>query len=70
MDTVKRDCLRTIALKESFSNELRERGLIIIIIIIIIIMIIIMMMMMMMMMIIIKDNPSIQKFFYQWGPAD
>ena len=66
MDTVKRDCLRTIALKESFSNELRERGLIIIIII----MIIIMMMMMMMMMIIIKDNPSIQKFFYQWGPAD
>ena len=43
MDAVKRDCLRTIALKESFSNELRERGLIIIIIIIIII---IMMMMM------------------------
>ena len=38
MDTVKRDCLRTIALTESFSNELRERGLIIIIIIIIIIM--------------------------------
>ena len=33
MDAVKRDCLRTIALKESFSNELRERGLIIIIII-------------------------------------
>ena len=65
MDTVKRDCLRTIALKESFSNELRERGLIIIIIIMIIIM-----MMMMMMMMIIKDNPSIQKFFYQWGPAD
>ena len=38
MDAVKRDCLRTIALKERFSNELRERGLIIIIIIIIIIM--------------------------------
>ena len=46
MDTVKRDCLRTIALKESFSNELRERGLIIIIIII----------MMMMMMMIINRN--------------
>ena len=48
MDAVKRDCLRTIALKESFSNELRERGLIIIIIIIIIIILIIIMMMMMM----------------------
>ena len=43
MDAVKRDCLRTIALKESFSNELRERGLIII-------------MMMMMMMMIINRN--------------
>ena len=51
MDAVKGDCLRTIALKESFSNELRERGLIIIIIIIIIIM-----MMMMMMMMIINRN--------------
>ena len=49
MDAVKRDCLRTIALKESFSNELRERGLIIIITII-------MMMMMMMMMMIINRN--------------
>ena len=49
MDAVKGDCLRTIALKESFSNELRERGLIIIIIIIII-------MMMMMMKIIINRN--------------
>ena len=49
MDAVKRDCLRTIALKESFSNELRERGLIIIIIIIIIII-------MMMMMMIINRN--------------
>ena len=49
MDAVKTDCLRTIALKESFSNELRERGLIIIIIIII-------MMMMMMMMMIINRN--------------
>ena len=52
MDAVKRDCLRTIALKESFSNELRERGLIMIIIIIIIIM----MMMMMLMMMIINRN--------------
>ena len=50
MDAVKRDCLRTIALKESFSNELRERGLIIIITIIM------MMMMMMMMMMIINRN--------------
>ena len=49
MDAVKRDCLRTIVLKERFSNELREHGLIIIIIIII-------MMMMMMMMMIINRN--------------
>ena len=53
MDAVKRDCLRTIALKESFSNELRERGLIIIIIIIIMMM---MMMMMILMMMIINRN--------------
>ena len=52
MDAVKRDCLRTIALKESFSNELRERGLIIIIIIIIMMM----MMMMILMMMIINRN--------------
>ena len=51
MDAVKRDCLRTIALKESFSNELRERGLIIIIIIIMM-----MMMMMILMMMIINRN--------------